>query len=79
MTTPALVKSADLKRMADVAKSKGVTVWIEINGRRVGVSPDAVAAQSEKPVDLKPEDFTSFAEWQAWRDRERAREAQRNS
>lgn len=79
MTTPALVKSADLKRMADVAKSKGVTVWIEINGRRVGVSPDAGAVQSEKPVDLKPEDFTSLAEWQAWRDRERAREAKRNS
>ncbi len=26
--------------MADVAKAKGGTVWIEINGRRVGVSPD---------------------------------------
>ena len=40
MTSPAIVRSADLKRMADVAKSKGVTVWIEIDGRRVGVSPD---------------------------------------
>lgn len=79
MTTPALVKSADLKRMADVAKSKGVTVWIEINGRRVGVSPDSQSVTSEKPVDKKPEEFTSLAEWQAWRDRERAREAQRDS
>lgn len=79
MTTPALVKSADLKRMADVAKSKGVTVWIEINGRRVGVSPDIQGTASEKPVDKKPEEFTSLAEWQAWRDRERAREAQRDS
>lgn len=79
MTTPALVKSADLKRMADVAKSKGVTVWIEINGRRVGVSPDSQSATAEKPVDKKPEEFTSLAEWQAWRDRERAREAQRDS
>lgn len=40
MTSPALVRTADLKRMADVAKSKGVTVWMEIDGRRVGVSPD---------------------------------------
>lgn len=40
MTSPAIVRSSDLKRMADVAKSKGVTVWIEIDGRRVGVSPD---------------------------------------
>ncbi|MCZ4089309.1 hypothetical protein [Sinorhizobium psoraleae] len=56
MTTPALVKSADLKRMADVAKSKGVTVWIEINGRRVGVSPDIPSADGKKPV-AKDEDF----------------------
>ncbi|WP_027488492.1 hypothetical protein [Allorhizobium undicola] len=41
MTTPAIVKSADLKRMADVAKAKGVTVWIEApDGRKIGVSPD---------------------------------------
>lgn len=56
MTTPALVKSADLKRMADVAKSKGVTVWIEINGRRVGVSPDIPTSTDKKPV-AKDEDF----------------------
>ncbi|WP_457663651.1 hypothetical protein [Sinorhizobium medicae] len=56
MTTPALVKSADLKRMADVAKSKGVTVWIEINGRRVGVSPDIPSTDGKKPV-AKDEDF----------------------
>ncbi|MDW9843562.1 hypothetical protein GOB05_27000 [Sinorhizobium meliloti] len=79
MTAPALVKAADLKRMADVAKSKGVTVWIEINGRRVGVTPDIQDIHKPETVDLKPEDFTSLAEWQAWRDRERAREAQRNS
>ena len=56
MTTPALVKSADLKRMADVAKTKGVTVWIEINGRRIGVSPEIPAIHSETPVE-KYEDF----------------------
>lgn len=56
MTAPALVKSADLKRMADIAKTKGVTVWIEMNGRRVGVSPDIPAIHSDKPV-AKYEDF----------------------
>jgi hypothetical protein len=56
MTTPALVKAADLKRMADVAKSKGVTVWIEINGRRVGVSPEIPVATGTKPAE-KYEDF----------------------
>jgi len=40
MTASALVKQSDLKRMAAIAKSQGVTVWIEIDGKRVGVSPD---------------------------------------
>lgn len=51
MTAPALVKSADLKRMADIAKTKGVTVWIEINGRRVGVSPDIPKIHNPDEVD----------------------------
>ena len=51
MTTPALVRSSDLKRMADVAKSKGVTVWIEIDGRRVGVSPDIQDIHRSAAVD----------------------------
>lgn len=79
MTARAAIKAADLKRMADIAKSKGVTVWIEVNGQRVGVSPDIQDTSKPATVDLKPDDFTSLADWQAWRDRERAREAQRNS
>jgi len=79
MTARAAIKAADLKRMADVAKLKGVTVWVEIDGRRVGVSPDIQDTPKPATVDLKPDDFTSLAEWQAWRDRERAREAQRHS
>ena len=51
MTTPAIVRSADLKRMADIAKSKGVTVWIEIDGRRVGVSPDIQDIHRTQAVD----------------------------
>jgi len=56
MTARATIKAADLKRMADVAKLKGVTVWVEINGRRVGVSPDTSVTPGEKPVE-KYEDF----------------------
>lgn len=80
MSTPAFVRSGDLIRMAKVAKSQGVTVWIEIDGRRVGVSP--AGTDSNSPVDnddRSPESFTSLADWQKWRDRKRDREAQGNS
>lgn len=56
MTTPALVKSADLKRMATIAKRENVTVWVEIDGRRFGVSPDIQDINRQKKVDL-PDDF----------------------
>lgn len=56
MTAPALVRSSDLKRMAEVAKSKNVTVWIEIDGRRVGVSPDIPVNHRAAKVEL-PDDF----------------------
>jgi len=56
MTAPALVKSADLKRMAMIAKRENVTVWVEIDGRRFGVSPDIQDINRQKKVDL-PDDF----------------------
>lgn len=40
MTTPALVKSADLKRMAAIAKRDGVRVEIEVDGKIIRVAPD---------------------------------------
>jgi hypothetical protein len=56
MTTPALVKSADLKRMASIAKTQGVTVWIEtIDGRRVGVSPDIPKGVKHDDIDQAEE------------------------
>jgi hypothetical protein len=76
MTEPAFIKLGDLKRMATVAKSHNVTVWVEIDGRRVGVSPPG--ADTRAPIDIddgSPENFRSLAEWKAWRDRKRAREA----
>jgi hypothetical protein len=50
MTATALVKESDLKRMAKIAKRDGVTVWIEVNGKRIGVSPDIPAIHRDKPV-----------------------------
>lgn len=40
MTTPALIKQADLKRMAEIAKTQGVRVEIEIDGKLIRVAPD---------------------------------------
>lgn len=39
MTTPALIKQADLKRMAAVAKSENVAITLEIGGGKFTVSP----------------------------------------
>ncbi|WP_156397701.1 hypothetical protein [Rhizobium sp. Root1204] len=50
MTASALIKESDLKRMAKIAKRDGVTVWIEINGKRIGVSPDIPDIHSGAPV-----------------------------
>ncbi|WP_454745169.1 hypothetical protein [Ciceribacter selenitireducens] len=44
------MKTADLKRMADVAKAKNVTVWIEVDGMRIGVSPEMPALKTTKPL-----------------------------
>ncbi|MBX5021175.1 hypothetical protein [Rhizobium lentis] len=79
MTRAAIVKEADLHRMAKIAKRDGVRVEIEIDGKIIRVSPDIPDNQNQQRVDKKPEDFTSLADWQAWRDQERAREAQRHS
>ncbi|MGP4691593.1 hypothetical protein [Agrobacterium cavarae] len=39
MTKKALVSQADLKRMAAIAKSEGVVVSVEIDGKKYSVSP----------------------------------------
>ena len=39
MTASSMIKKSELNRMADVALQRGVTVWIEIGGRKIGVSP----------------------------------------
>ncbi|MBP1850546.1 hypothetical protein J2Z17_001983 [Rhizobium halophytocola] len=37
--------------MATVAKREGVTVWIEVDGRRIGVSPDTRPSTDRKDDD----------------------------
>lgn len=79
MTAKALIKQAEWRRMAAVAKETGLSAWVEVDGKKFGVSPDIPAIHSPGPVDNSPQDFASVAEWQTWRDQERAREVQRRS
>ncbi|TCT42751.1 hypothetical protein [Martelella mediterranea] len=39
MTAPAIVRTAEWKRMAKIARDEGVDCWIERDGNRYGVSP----------------------------------------
>lgn len=50
MTASALIKEADLTRMAKIAKRDGVRVEVEFNGRIIRVAPDIPAIHSDKPV-----------------------------
>lgn len=51
MTTPALVKSADLKRMAAIVAKTGLRVEIEVDGKIIRVAPDIPTVHSpSQPV-----------------------------
>lgn len=50
MTSVAVVKKADLQRMADVANERNVTVEIVEGGRTIRVSPVHVAATEKSPL-----------------------------
>jgi hypothetical protein len=75
MTTKVAITSAELKRMADVANSKRVTVWKEVNGQKYGVSPDTQTNQKIEPIDMRPENFTSLDDWKNWKAGNSARQA----
>jgi hypothetical protein len=70
MTRKAMINQADLMRMATVAKKTGMRVEVEIEGVIIRVAPDISTGRTL-------DDFTTLADWQAWRDQERAREKQR--
>lgn len=57
MTTPAIVKSADLKRMGNFVKANpGLRVEVEKNGILIRVAPDIPAIHKSSKVEL-PDDF----------------------
>ncbi len=56
MTAPALIKQAELDRMAVTAKKRGVRVGCEVNGKIFWVTPDIPDIHREQPVAL-PDDF----------------------
>lgn len=56
MTAPALIKQAELDRMAAIAKKRGVRVEVEVNGKIFRVSPDIPDNHKPEPVAL-PDDF----------------------
>lgn len=62
MTGRAPLKKSMLCRMADVAAERGVSVWVEIDGYRFGVSPstatkETVADSEEAELDRELEEF----------------------
>lgn len=56
MTAPALIKEAELHRMAKIAKRDGVRVGCEVNGKIFWVTPDIPDTHKQEPVAL-PDDF----------------------
>lgn len=51
MTAPALIKQAELRRMAAVAKKDGVRVEVEVNGKIFRISPDIPDSHRLKPIE----------------------------
>lgn len=52
MSAPALIKQADLKRMAAVAKTENVSITLEIGGRKFTVSPVIQDIHTSNAVDV---------------------------
>lgn len=65
MTKKALVSQADLKRMAAIAKSEGVVVSVEVDGKKFSVSP---LSQNVAPDEELPRGPNALDEWRARND-----------
>ena len=64
MTASALIKESDLHRMAKIAKRDGVTVWVEIDGKKIGISPDIPVIHKSDDVDAPlPTGSNALSEW----------------
>lgn len=71
MTKKCVVSQADFMRMASAAKQTGMTVWVEVDGRKYGVSPPDTDRRS-KIDDEIAYGGTSLAEWRERRPRQLA-------
>ncbi|WP_333631692.1 hypothetical protein [Agrobacterium cavarae] len=60
MTKKALLPLADLKRLAAIAKSEGVVVSIEVDGRKFSVSPYTPNAPIESNDDELDRELAEF-------------------
>lgn len=56
MSAIALIREADLKRMAKIAREGGVRVEIEIDGKLIRVAPD-IPDINRGQKDTLPDDF----------------------
>jgi len=54
MTAAALIKEADAKRLARVAKAEGVSFCVEINGYKITVMPDIPDNHRDDPKQKSP-------------------------
>ncbi|WP_312808741.1 hypothetical protein [Agrobacterium cavarae] len=65
MTKKALISQADLKRMAAIAKSEGVVVSVEVDGKKFSVSP---LSQQDIAIEAEPRrGLSGLDEWRARR------------
>ena len=72
MTERAQIRQADIARAAKVAKAENVAVRIEAAGVVFVVLPDFHSLEVDS--NPNPESFATLDQWQAWREKGRARE-----
>lgn len=69
MTAKALIKQAEWRRMAAISKETGMTTWVEIEGKKYGVSPVIPEIHSQSKVDRDISyGGNSLSEWRARRE-----------
>jgi hypothetical protein len=72
MTKKTNVSIAELRRLANVCKSTGVIVEVEVQGALIRFRP-----QDTLPSNIPAAEFETLAQWEIWREELRATEAKR--
>lgn len=72
-----------LRAICEAAKKSGLTAVLDFGNVSVRLVPEehALRQQDDQPIDdqTNPANLLSLDEWDVWRERKRAREAQRRS